>query len=292
MKSLIVGMGIGQLYKTVLTELGHEIVTVDSDIAKGADFPSVNPAILVHGGFDTVHICTPNFTHEPLARSLAPFSKIIFIEKPGLKTAADWNKLVEDFPSTRFMMVKNNMWRDNINHMKELAAQSNYISIQWCNKDRVPNPGSWFTTKELAFGGVSRDLLPHLLSLYVCINPNWRESAVSSSTKSQEFKLKDLLRTEYGTVYPDGTYDVDDQCRIEFDHKCELIAQWRTMSLDQRQIRFTKSRKEIPIIELGLCPEYAYKNMIQESIEKVNNNQFWNEQLEIDLWIHKQVENL
>lgn len=48
MKSLIVGMGIGQLYKSVLTSMGHEIVTVDSDIAKGADFPSIKPAIFSH----------------------------------------------------------------------------------------------------------------------------------------------------------------------------------------------------------------------------------------------------
>ena len=29
MKSLIVGMGFGQLYKDVLTQMGHEVVTVD-----------------------------------------------------------------------------------------------------------------------------------------------------------------------------------------------------------------------------------------------------------------------
>ena len=33
--SLVVGMGIGNLYATVLTNLGHGVVTVDSDPAKG-----------------------------------------------------------------------------------------------------------------------------------------------------------------------------------------------------------------------------------------------------------------
>lgn len=292
MRSLIIGMGIGQLYKSVLTELGHEVVTVDHDITKNADFPSVNPAILVHGQFDTVHICTPNFTHEPIARSLAPFSSIIFIEKPGFKTSQAWNNLVNDFPDTRFMMVKNNMWRDNIDHMKELAEKSKFITIQWCNKDRVPNPGSWFTTKELAFGGVSRDLMPHLLSLYVCINDNWRNTPVSAAVTTQEFQLKDLLKTEYGVVNPNGTYDVDDQCRIEFDGKFELITQWRTKSFDRRSIQFRISNKEMPTVELGLCPEYAYKNMIQEAVEKKNDVDFWKKQLEIDLWIHQQIENL
>ena len=62
-RSLIVGMGIGQLYKSVLEKLGHEVITVDQDIGKGADFDSVDKALLVHGLFDTAHICTPNFTH-------------------------------------------------------------------------------------------------------------------------------------------------------------------------------------------------------------------------------------
>ena len=38
----------------------------------------------------------------------------------------------------------------------------------------IRKTGSWFTTRKLAFGGVSRDLMPHLLSLYVAMNPHWR----------------------------------------------------------------------------------------------------------------------
>ena len=34
MKSLIVGMGFGQLYKDVLTEMGHQVITVDRDQSK------------------------------------------------------------------------------------------------------------------------------------------------------------------------------------------------------------------------------------------------------------------
>ena len=44
--SLIIGMGIGNLYAKVLAELGHNIVTVDQDPNKGADFTSVDIAII------------------------------------------------------------------------------------------------------------------------------------------------------------------------------------------------------------------------------------------------------
>ena len=62
-RSLIIGMGIGQLYKDVLTKLGHEVVTVDLDPTK-ADFTDIKLAISKHSWFETAHICTPNFTHK------------------------------------------------------------------------------------------------------------------------------------------------------------------------------------------------------------------------------------
>jgi hypothetical protein len=43
---------------------------------------------------------------------------------------------------------------------------------------------------------------------------------------------------------------------------------------------------------LGLCPESAYKKMIQTAVSNLNNNEFWNKQLKQDLWIHEQIENL
>jgi predicted dehydrogenase len=107
-------MGIGSLYKDVLTKLGHKVITVDLDTSKGADFESVDSALLVHGLFDTVHICTPNFTHFEIATRVAPHAKIVFIEKPGVATSDTWTKLVTEFKQTRFMMVKNNMWRSTL----------------------------------------------------------------------------------------------------------------------------------------------------------------------------------
>ena len=35
-----------------------------------------------------------------------------------------------------------------------------------------------------------------------------------------------------------------------------------------------------------------YKAMIENAVDNLNNNEFWKEQLEQDLWIHKQIEKL
>ena len=293
--SLIVGMGIGQLYKGVLEELGHEVITVDSNISKGANLPTVEAAILAHAPFDTVHICTPNYTHATIAKQLAHHAKIIFIEKPGVSTSASWSNLYFYNQNARYLMVKNNQWRSNINEMIELANKSKSVEIKWHNKDRVPNPGTWFTTRELAFGGVSRDLMPHLLSLFMVLEPYYKTAKQTLGVATQNWTLEDVSNTDYGSVNLNGVYDVDDHCRLEYicnNRTWILDANWRTLQEDDRAITFTMPDDSTVRIELGLCPEEAYKTMIQDTLLSYFEAPFWNKQLEQDLWIHQQIEVL
>jgi predicted dehydrogenase len=291
-RSLVVGMGIGQLYKTVLEKLDYEVITVDHDISKGAMLPSVDSALLVHGYFDTVHICTPNFTHFELAAKVAPHAKIVFIEKPGVATSETWKKLVTTFKQTRFMMVKNNMWRSNIDELKDLAARAKRVNIEWTRRNCIPSPGSWFTTKKLAFGGVSRDLMPHLLSLYVALNPAWMRDSVNGQGAMMQWLLEDIESTEYGTVNPNGTYDVDDKCHINFGDKWRCLANWRSMDYENSAIEFLMQDNTVEHFELGWCPEDAYESMIQDAVAHLDDYQFWLDQYDIDTWIHERIEKL
>lgn len=289
-KALIIGMGFGKaVYYPVLTKLGYEVITVDMDASKGADYSNIEDAIRVHGKFDTVNICTPNFTHIKLARKVAALSKIVFVEKPGVANSDAWRQLCIDYPQTRFMMVKNNQYRDTIEQFKTLADQSHTIRIVWNNKNRIPNPGSWFTTKDLAFGGVSRDLIPHMLSYYVALT-DYTKGNKLYATAVQRHSLDSITDTDYGVVNKDGIYDVDDFCEFEFSNgktKWILSANWKDNKADDVYICFDDVK-----FPLGLCPEEAYKAMIETAVTNLNNNEFWQEQLHQDLWIHRQIENL
>lgn len=292
MKSLIVGMGIGRLYKAVLEELGYQTVTVDTDPDR-AELTSVDIATTIHGKFDTVHICTPNFTHINLARKLAPISRIVFVEKPGVATADAWQQLVTDYPNTRFIMVKNNQYRNEIKHFRELAEQSTLVKLRWINKNRVPNPGSWFTDKSLAFGGVSRDLIPHMLSYYTMLTDFTKGKKLVAKAE-QRWHLDQIDSTDYGTINSNGQYDVDDRCELEFVNgqtHYQLLADWRSLDQDDISISFDMPGRAI-CYQLNLCPEVAYKKMIEQAVENVNNDDFWAKQLAQDLWIHQQIENL
>lgn len=300
--SIVVGMGIGQLYYKVLTELGYTVITVDADPAKGADFIDVDSAVRAYSNFDTAHICTPNFTHAQLAEKLAPFSKIVFIEKPGVANSDEWMSLIRTHTNTKFIMVKNNQWRDNIEELRDLASRSFLIELNWINDDRVPNPGTWFTTKELAYGGVSRDLMPHLLSLFMALELDYKNADMIRNSAMKVWNLSDLTKTDYGTVNKNGTYDVDDYCMFSFsasNRVWNLTANWRSKTGDDRAIVFHLNPTENVLdknstvcIELGLCPEYAYKNMIEDCVKNLNNNEFWQEQTDQDYYIHEKVQNI
>ena len=287
-KALIIGMGFGRaVYKPVLEELGYQVITVDP--IQPADFLSVETAIKEHRHFDTVNICTPNFTHELLARTVAPHASIVFVEKPGVKNSHDWQQMVIANPGTRFVMVKNNQYRDTITQFKTLADQSRIVRVVWNNKNRIPNPGSWFTTKDRAFGGVSRDLIPHMLSYYVALT-DYSKGSKLYATAVQRHSLNSITDTDYGVVNKNGTYDVDDFCEFEFKNGNTiwiLTANWKDDKADDVYISFDDEK-----FTLGLCPESAYKAMIENAVANLNNNEFWQEQLQQDLWIHKQIEKL
>lgn len=293
--SLVVGMGIGSLYVKVLEELGHGVITVDSDPEKKADFLTVEDAINECRLFDTAHICTPNFTHAKIAQQLAPFTGIVFVEKPGVANSEVWTTLWHTYKNTRFMMVKNNMWRDNLAEMRSHVAGARTVKIKWINKNRIPSPGTWFTTKELAYGGVSRDLMPHLLSLYIALNPMWRTAQMTGQESRQLWTLDKIEDSEYGTVKRDGVYDVDDLAKIKYMQNgrvWKMVANWADSQADDRCVEFEKDDGTVTRFELGLCPEEAYKAMIAEAVANKDNFEFWKQQFEYDTYIHERIENL
>lgn len=293
MKSAIIGMGIGSLYKNELLKISNVVLTVDTNEELNVHYRNHLDLIKIHKNIDTVNICVPNFLHEKIARDLAPHSKIIFVEKPGLENSDAWFNLCNDFPNTRFMMTKNNMWRSNIGYLRELAKDSISVKINWINKNRIPKPGSWFTNKKLAYGGVSRDLMPHLLSLFASLNKNLSNCSIVEHYSKQKHTLDTIETSEYGKVDKNGIYDVDDLCYINIlnDEKYwHLEANWADNKEDNRSIEFFFDNNMIGKIELGLCPEKAYLNMLQDAMKNIDNDAWWAEQFEIDMWIHKILE--
>lgn len=294
MKTLIVGLGFGQLYKRIYESMGAEIITVDADQSLQPDFIELTTAIDALPQFDTAHICTPNKTHFALAKALSGYAKIVFVEKPGVKNVAQWTALTHD-KKTKYVMTKNNQYRDNIGEMANLGQKMSNIDLNWKNTNRIPSPGTWFTNKDLAFGGVSRDLLPHMLSLLFVLAPSDYEAYNIIDKKiEQRYRLEDCTDTDYGKVKEDGVYDVDDNVYLKLVGPNNIIkvnTAWRTDEKDDIAVHMYKGDIKFRSFELGLCPEEAYKKMIDNHVKNLNNEEFWKEQNKQDLFIHKILEN-
>lgn len=289
-RALIVGMGIGNLYHEIYKNKGWEIVTIDSDPNKHATYQKLDD---VTGTFDIAHICTPNFLHQNQADFAASISKIVFVEKPGLYNKDSWVELTNKHPNTRIAMVKNNMFRKEMQDLVNECNTKTHIQLNWINDNRIPNPGSWFTDKNLAWGGVSRDLLPHLLSIFVSLSKEeHRNNTILEKYKEQRWKLDDLINTDYGSINLNGVYNVDDIASIRLscnDKEYTLTANWKSDTGNDRAIHMFGSNQEFHY-ELGLCPEEAYEKMIDVALHNIDDNDFWIKQLDIDSWIHEIVE--
>lgn len=208
-KILVVGLGFGQLYVDLLRSKGHEVYTLDPDPSKNPTATNTTDLYYAAEGNDyfLTIICTPNYTHFDYADYFAARSEHVLVEKPGFKDITEHVILTQEYPNLH--MTKNNFFREEFLVMRDKIKNFNLIDIRWCEKNRIPSPGSWFTTKEKAFGGVSRDLLPHLFHMLRVFVP---EGKIFFENKRilQNFHLDEYISTEYGTVNRNGTYDVDD----------------------------------------------------------------------------------
>jgi hypothetical protein len=69
-----------------------------------------------------------------------------------------------------------------------------------------------------------------------------------------------------------------------------MEANWADGVADNRSVEFEKQDGTVKRFELGLCPEEAYKNMIDCAISNIGNEQFWQRQFLQDLWIHERIQ--
>ena len=288
MKAILVGLGgIGSnVYLPQLQNLGFDVTTADL-YATEADYQNVTD---IKGKFEVGVCCTPNHSHELIAQQLAKKCKVVLVEKPGLPSADMWSALCEENPKTKFIMCKNNMYRNNlgaIQKWRDSEEKPLRIEINWLNKNRVPNPGGWSTNRKMAWGGVALDLFPHLYTQLINITP-LDSLERGGHSMAQQWQLSDLMDgSDYGHINLDGVYNVCDYAEESWIMNgvtpITLRASWKA-GYDDQSIKVITADSEY-IWHFGLCPDYAYGEMIHKAmIEDYNMHRYFDE------WIHKQLE--
>jgi predicted dehydrogenase len=161
---------------------GAEIVAV-ADPAPGAaekaaqewgiakTFDSVDKMLAEAPELDAVSIIVPNKFHAPLALQCLKAGKHVFCEKPPGLNAAEVAEMVEVAKQTgkKLMFNFNNRARPESQAMKKYVDDGtvgniNSAQAKWIRRTGIPGFGGWFTTKALAGGGATIDLL-HMIDL-------------------------------------------------------------------------------------------------------------------------------
>lgn len=270
--ALLAGLGgIGKnVYYPEIINLGYQLDVFDI-ISQEANIRSIKN---ISKSYDLAVICTPNFTHKEIADKLASVgTRRIFVEKPGLASALEWDQLCKKYPKTQFSLVKNNLYRSSYDNLLELFKEKDVVAvdINWLNKNRIPSPGSWFTNKTLSFGGVSKDLMPHIFCF--ALKLFGLENLVKADLKfekHQRWNLSTATGTDYGTVNPAGIYDADDYARaqgiINYEGKdisLRMTASWKE-GYDKQSVTLFFRDGTTYEWEFGLCPADAYGTMLED----------------------------
>ncbi len=164
---------------------GAEIVAV-ADPAPGAaekaaeewgiakTFDSVDKMLAEAPELDAVSIIVPNKFHAPLAIQCLKAGKHVFCEKPPGLNAGEVEEMVNVAKETgkKLMFNFNNRARPESQAMKGYVDDGtvgtiNSAQAKWIRRTGIPGFGGWFTTKAMAGGGATIDLLHMIdLSLY------------------------------------------------------------------------------------------------------------------------------
>ena len=301
-KAILVGLGgIGRVYEKQLRNLGFGVFTVDPAYS-WATYSTVND-IPKDITFDIAIVCCPNVHHLNAVLELTDVCKVILVEKPGLANTRAWLNTVHRFPDHRILLVKNNLYRASIYTYIDLLdiEEVAKIEINWLNKDRIPNPGGWFTNSKTAFGGVTHDLFPHLYCFMFALIPfHLFQHIIPETFKMQRWNLDNIGdNTDYGEINKAGVYDVCDYAEAHYmiprdgnePLPITLRASWKEGYDDQAIHVHYKDGRKLKF-EFGLCPDSAYGKMIENVLDDKfmgEERQTWIEQ-DFDKWIHAQLE--
>ncbi|MBG7607907.1 MAG: Gfo/Idh/MocA family oxidoreductase [Verrucomicrobia bacterium] len=164
---------------------GAEIVAVADPASGAADkaaaewgiektFDSVDKMLAEVPELDAVSIIVPNKFHAPLALQCLRAGKHVFCEKPPGLNASEVKEMVNVAKETGKMLMFNfnNRARPESQAMKGYVDDGtvgtiNSAQAKWIRRTGIPGFGGWFTTKAMAGGGATIDLLHMIdLSLY------------------------------------------------------------------------------------------------------------------------------
>lgn len=176
----VAGLGTyGSNHAQILADLGHTVYGSDASPSARQTFERrfgstafESSAGLFERDLDAIVITTPNKFHEPVATTAMEHGIDVFIEKPLAHTLESAQRIAQTAAETgctcmvgfqsRFLNVcKILKWYIDQGYFGEIR----HIQSAYMRRRGVPGRGSWYTSKEIAGGGVLIDIGVHVIDL-------------------------------------------------------------------------------------------------------------------------------
>ncbi len=145
---------------------------------------------------DAVDICTPTFSHAPLAHAALSAGKHVLVEKPMARNYDEAKKMVDAAKKyQRMLMVAMNVrFRPDAITLKTFTEKGElgeifYCKTGWLQKKEKLVPRSWLSQKEKAGGGVFMDLGIQMLDVGLWLMGNHKAESVKATTYNKITRL-------------------------------------------------------------------------------------------------------
>lgn len=184
---------------------------------------------------DLVVVATPNHTHAPLSRRALEAGHRVICEKP---LALDRAAVEELLPAGRGRLFVSCpfRFRPDVGALLDVFASGELgevyrLRLSWTRAQGVPRPGSWYTDRARAGGGVLVDLGSHLLDLALRMAPQEVAGVTAWTSYVHAGSVRHAVPWMAGRADDDGgRADVEDQAAalllLEGGRAIELQVSW------------------------------------------------------------------
>lgn len=232
----VVGLGPhGKNRAKILQEMGHNVCGADADLEYRKKFEEkldaityTSPDDLYEQNLDAIIISTPNKFHETFAIDALNSGFNILIEKPLAHNYTSAKKIASVAHKTGNICMTGysnrflNSFQVAQDYIKKgYFGEIAHINARHVRRRGIPGRGTWFTSNDIAGGGVLMDIGASLISLLLSMS-RWSEITTIESISRSEFGS----RSDYSYLQMWGEddkgklYDVEDSvvAFCEFDN--------------------------------------------------------------------------
>lgn len=128
-------------------------------------------------GVDAVIIASPNYTHGDYSIKALSHGIHVLCEKPIALSIREVEEAIKVANQNNCVYLPGfvNRFRKDVQQLKEIIDTNQIgkimkIDAAWVRKSGMPRPGSWFTSKQYAGGGVLNDLGSHILDIIMMLH--------------------------------------------------------------------------------------------------------------------------